>query len=255
VLDSADAAAVLEQACYPYDPATELLFRDFCEFLVRLAAVRYPQLPRLELQVQQMLAQHLLPLLGGGAGRQGGSRQPLQPRTSITRSDNAPVGVGSGAWGSSSSTAGPGHEQMQEDVVVYLQSQASLLQQLFAAIACAGGAAHTSSTTQQQQQPVQQATSAPDMQGASEQQQRQPGAASAWLQQAVTVRQVAAALHQAGWMQHWQLSPAAVSGMLLEGMFQVADPEGLRSVHMLCSGCIAWMPMLECWHKQYSFCD
>jgi hypothetical protein len=227
VLDSPDAAAVLQQPSYPYDPATELLFRDFCEFLVRLAAMRYPQLPRLELQVQQMLALHLLPLLGNGSGRQGGSRQPLQARTSITRSDNAPVGVGSGAWGSSS-TAGPGHEQLQEDVVMYLQSQAALLQQLFAAIACAGGTKHTSACTQQQQVDV-----AADVEYTSEQQQEQARAAS-WLQQAVTVRQVAAALHQAGWMQHWQLSLAAVSGTLLEGVLQVADPEGLRSVHMLC---------------------
>jgi hypothetical protein len=235
VLDSPDAAAVLEQPSHPHDPATELLFRDFCEFLVRLAAMRYPQLPSLKLQVQQMLAQHLLPLLGSGTGRQGGSR-PLQARASITRSDNAPVGVGSGAWGSSS-TAGPGHEQTQEDVVVYLQSQATLLQQLFAAIACAGGA--SSCTQQQQQQPLQQqADVAASVENSSEGQQEQACAASAWLQQAVTVRQVAAALHQAGWMQHWQLSPAAVCGMLLEGVLQVADPEGLRCV------CCAWNAML-----------
>lgn len=229
VLASANAAAVLQQPSFPYDPATELLFRDFCEVLVRLAAMRYPQLPRLELQVQQSLAQHLLPLLGGHAGRQGGSRQPLQARASITRSDASPVPAGAAVGGSTA--AGPGQEQSQEEVVLYLQSQALLLQQLFAALCSTVSRQHMSSDNQQQQQQPdtdQQPGTAADVPAGGRVDDQQAFADTAWLQQAVTVRQVAAALDQAGWLQHWQLSLAEVSGLLLEGVLQVADPEGPR---------------------------
>jgi hypothetical protein len=219
VLVGPHAAAVLQQPSHPYDPATELLFRDFSEFLVRLAAMRYPQLPRLELQVQQVLAQHLLPLLGGGAGRQGGFKPQLQARTSITRSDITPASAAAGAC--SSMMAASGHEQVQEGVVLYLQSQAMLLQQLFSALCCAGG-------RQQQQQLEQQTCRTPVDAVAGKQQEDQANADAAWLQQTVTVRQVAAALGQVGWLQQWQLGLAYVSGMLLEGVLQVADPEGLR---------------------------
>jgi hypothetical protein len=227
VLASPDAAAVLQQPCHPYDPATELLFRDFCEVLVRLAAMRYPQVPRLELQVQQLLAQHLLPLLGGGAGRQGGFRQSLQARASITN-DIAPMPAGGGVWGSMA--AGPGQEQLQEEVVMYLQSQTLLLQQLFAALCSACSRRHVPSCSQQLQDTEQQmgsAAGAPAIDQLDDQQD-QSFADTAWLQRAVTVRQVAAALDQAGWLQHWQLSLAEVSGLLLEGVLHVADPEGLR---------------------------
>lgn len=73
---TADAAAVLQPPQRPYDPTTELLFRDFAELLVRLAALRFPQLGSLEQQVQQCLQCHLLPLAAGASGRQAAAQQP-----------------------------------------------------------------------------------------------------------------------------------------------------------------------------------
>lgn len=136
-----------------------------------------------------------------------------------------------GAAVGGSTAAGPGQEQSQEEVVLYLQSQALLLQQLFAALCSTVSRQHMSSDNQQQQQQPdtdQQPGTAADVPAGGRVDDQQAFADTAWLQQAVTVRQVAAALDQAGWLQHWQLSLAEVSGLLLEGVLQVADPEGPR---------------------------
>jgi hypothetical protein len=63
VARTAAAAAVLQDAAPPHDPTREVLYRDFCELLVRLAAVRFPQLATLEQRLQMLLTQYLLPLL------------------------------------------------------------------------------------------------------------------------------------------------------------------------------------------------
>lgn len=59
---------MLQDACPAHDPAREVLYRDFCELLVRLAAVRFPQQATLEARLQTLLTQYLLPLLTQPAG-------------------------------------------------------------------------------------------------------------------------------------------------------------------------------------------
>lgn len=238
MLSTPDAAAVLTQPEQPYEPTTELLYRDFCELLVRLSAMRYPQLSSLDQKLQQVLVQHLLPLVGGGQGRQGGGRQSMQLRASLMH-----LTSGAGLSNSSSSiavapaavgpAAGAGPEQVmqQEGLALYLQSQAEPLQQLFAA--CTSGCCRPSteaavdgewhhewpgdSSYGHQQHQVQ---------GVQEKQAFPHASLSAG--QAVTVRQVVAALRHAGVLQQWQMDASAVAAVLLEGALGVADPAGLR---------------------------
>lgn len=54
-------------------PTHPLLFREFCEFLVRLAAARYRSLPGLERRLHTLINAHLLHQVGvAGGAQQGG---------------------------------------------------------------------------------------------------------------------------------------------------------------------------------------
>lgn len=236
-LSGTDAAAVLSQPRYPFDPTTELLYRDFCELMVRLAAVRYPQLTTLERQLQQVIIQHLLPLLGPGAGRPGGFRTSSAGIARMSQASSATV-ASSGAVSQAAASAvgmyapavaaavgasGADSEQLQNvDVVLYLQTQALALQQLYVAFVADGldhsaaaqaGVAEQVAAATANQVPVRADTTLDS---------------KAWWDTPVTVRQVLSVLQLTGVLQHWQLAADDVAALLLESLMSVADPEGPR---------------------------
>lgn len=231
VLSSPAAAGVLHEPEHPYDPTIELLYRDFCELLVRLSAVRYPQLPCLEQQVQQVITQHLLPLLGPGPGRTGGNRPcSVTTRTSSAQqgSSAAVASFGAASQMSAAGTAsaavasGIAADQLQqEQLVMYLQSKAGALQQLYAAILKSGplaGQLSGQAAASHENQLV--AGSTYDDAGVLD--------SKCWMWASVTVRQVVSVLQQTGVLQHWQLAVADVAKLLLAGVMTVVDPPGLR---------------------------
>lgn len=247
---------MLTQPQHPYDPTIQLLYRDFCELLVRLSAVRYPQLASLEQQVQHVIAQHLLPLVGPGPGRTGGYRQssagpariPLAPQASsatvasstsqVTARGSAPAAgyVSPAGLAAAAGVSGVGSDQLQhEDLVEYLQSQAGALQQLYAAfVAGVSQASHPAAKglAEGTQLVAKNRPISVDEHGSI-----------CWMSAPVTVRQVVAVLQQTGVLRHWQLAAAVVAGLLLEGVMTVADPEGPRCVELIAMQCAKTLEM------------
>lgn len=225
VATTAEAPAVTRQSHHLYDPNTELLFRDLCEFLVRVAAMRYPQLPCLEQQIQQLIAQNLLPLVGPASAKVGGYRQSLtSPNRSSMMSPVAAVsssatstGLGSTRMSTAPASAGAlkdGPEQLQpESLTLYLQSQAEKLKQVYAIFAAAPGAAQPLAVDCVRQGQQVQAVLADDA-----------VPINMWLDTAVTVRQVVTVLQQASVLQQWQLDGSLVASLLLDGFLSVAEP-------------------------------
>lgn len=180
---------------------------------MRVAAARYPLLPSLDAQLQQIITLHLLPLLGASARQLTGSS-----RASM-------LGVAAVSSAVLSSEDGMGLEQQlrSPEVVQYLQDHSELLQQLYVAIAAAGrpeGAACEDA-----------ATAACSAAPAAELEQ---GGAAAELEQSdvqqgmVTVRQVVACLESGGVLEHCQLSVEAAAACMLHNSLCVTDPQGAR---------------------------
>mgnify|MGYP001809834680 CR=1 FL=1 len=194
---------------------TQLLFRDFCEVLVRVAAARYPLLPSLDAQLQQVITLHLLPLLGASA----------RQLTGFSRASMLGVAAVSSAVLSSEDGMGLEQQLRSPEVVQYLQDHSELLQQLYVAIAAAGrpeGAACEDASTAA-------CSAAP----AAELEQ---GSAAAELcltacqQDTVSVWQVVACLQSGGVLEHCQLSVEAAAACLLHNTLHVTDPQGARCV-------------------------
>jgi hypothetical protein len=217
MLATADAAAVLQQPRQPYDANTQLLFRDFCELLVRLAAARYPTLPSLEQQVQRVLAHHIMPLLGSSLRQLAGGA-----RTSVLSASSAAAAAaghgGGGLAGSSCNGLAPGLRCPA--VTTCLSEHAGLLQQLFAAIAAG--------------QPQKADSQAPlAMQAAASTPEAASDDASVWKRASVTVRQVLVHLQTAGVLEQWQLPPDAVAAALLQNVLTASDPAEARCAAVL----------------------
>jgi hypothetical protein len=236
VLATADAAAVVHSVQHLADPTTELLYRDFCELLVRLAPLRYPRLPSLEQQLQQLIAYHLLPLLGPNTGRLSAARSSV-----IVERLTSSSAAGSGGPGSNFSAGNPtcmarsqlvGAEQLQQaDLVIYLQSQIEPLQEVFAAMMPAIGVTpgEAASVGPKEHVAAGCCTVERDMPRAAPQlNEIRPVHRREWLDQHITVRQVVQRLQQAAVLQQWQISPEDVAAALLDGWLSVADPEGPR---------------------------
>jgi hypothetical protein len=227
---AADASSSTSSSCC--NPGTPLLFRDFCELLVRLAAARYPLLPSLEMQLQQVISYHLLPLLGGSA-RQLASGA----RSSIIA---APAAAALGAACGSYDASGGCEQQLRHPAVVqYLQDHAGLLQQLYTAVQAAAGHVVTDGETQpdcitQQPQPTGQETesaasadtasnaTAVDGVGTSQ------GSSGRPAHKHITVQQLVACLQERGVLDQMQLSEAAAAACLLHNTLAVSDPQGAR---------------------------
>eukprot|EP00775_Hariotina_reticulata_P006988 gene6988-7202_t len=232
VLATADAGAVVRSIQHLADPTTELLYRDFCELLVRLAPLRYPRLPSLEQQVQQLILYHLLPLLGPSSSRLSAARSSATVER-LTLSSVAGCG-GSGT----NMLADRGRvcpEQLQQaDLVMYLQSQIEPLQEVFAAMLPAASVtlqpvSDTGSPGRREQLAATDcAAEECNMPGAPGQLNELSLHSTAWLDQYVTVRQVVQRLQQAGALQQWQMRSEDVAAALVEGWLSVADPEGPR---------------------------
>jgi hypothetical protein len=182
--------------------------------LVRVAAARYPLLPSLDVQLQQVITLHLLPLLGASARQLSGSS-----RASLL------AAAGSSAVLSCEEGVGLEQQLRSPEVVKYLQDHSELLQQLYAAFAAAGrpegGACEDANTAA--------CSAAP----AAELEQ---GGAAAELEQSavqqgtVTVRQVVACLQAGGVLEHCQLSVEAAAACMLHNTLHVTDPQGARCV-------------------------
>jgi hypothetical protein len=120
------AAAVIQDNTATHHPARELLFRDFCELIVRLSSQRYPQHATLEQQLQQVLSQHLMPLVANSA--------KAARRASTTASSTCMVAAAVGpVGGEMSGTGSPG--ALSEKVLQYLGQEVGRLQQLFELVA------------------------------------------------------------------------------------------------------------------------
>lgn len=207
-----ETAAALQHAgtssaCCHGTAGVQLLFRDFCEVLVRVAAARYPLLASLEMQVQQTLSYHLLPLLGGA------TRHPAGPaaRTSVV-AVTAPADA----------LGGCEQHLRSGEVVQYLRGHRQLLEQLFRAFAVAadsGGSAHASTAQQGAPAPA-------GVVGGTEQGSTMHGLP--WQQQPVLVCQVVARLQETGVLEHCQLSVEAAAACLLHSTLAVTDPQGVR---------------------------
>lgn len=63
----------------PHCPANELTFAAFAEALVRVAALRYADVPNLERRFSQLVNYHLLPLLPKTSGKGAAMGTSLQP--------------------------------------------------------------------------------------------------------------------------------------------------------------------------------
>ena len=70
------ASGVLQDLAPLHHPHSELLYRDFCEALVRIAFVRYPHHPSLEARLQHLITAHVLPL----SSRRGPQQWLPQPK-------------------------------------------------------------------------------------------------------------------------------------------------------------------------------
>ena len=95
---SSGAAAVLTTAAVVGDPlplhspAQELLFRDFCEALVRVGHLKFLQLPTLDRRVQALLQGYILAhagKVGTPAACQGGTQTRSGPAASSSCSLSA----------------------------------------------------------------------------------------------------------------------------------------------------------------------
>lgn len=75
---AASESCQLFQGLPPHYPATELLFREFCEVIVRLAVVRHRALPGLERRLHQLINLTLLPCTGTKKGAAPPSKTPLE---------------------------------------------------------------------------------------------------------------------------------------------------------------------------------
>jgi hypothetical protein len=139
----ASVAAPLQQldarqwAQAPHDPAACVSFREFAEWLVRVAARRYPAVPSLARCVQTVLQQHVVPLTT--AARQ-------QPQQQLA----APVGASSGVAAGLLPMSGPVHAPTGasgvsettwerqlggKEVVAYLRARGPQLRMAFGAVA------------------------------------------------------------------------------------------------------------------------
>lgn len=197
------APAVLLQAEHAADPAIQLLFRDFCEVLVRVAVLRYPQLPRPELALATVLEQHLLPLLRA-VHRLGSNRERAGSATAR--------GVEECGVLCMASTAAPTTQQQQDKLVLYqyLQSQARGLQALF--LACV--AAH----------PVCQAGGEQDIMHST----LYTAPSADWRSAQATPRQVIFVLQDSGLLRTWGLESVSVVQQLIAGVLGARDPEAPR---------------------------
>lgn len=237
------ALAALQQAraidgCYA--ASTPLLFRDFCEVLVRLSAVRYPLLTSLEQQLQQVMSYHLLPLLGGSARHLAGG----VPRASVIAAAAAAT-----AAGGSEALGGCEQQLRSSEVVQYLQVHKQLLQQLFAmlveapqgaaaAAACpaSDSSSDAASTTNALPQAAPAVASDADASAAGEHEQSvaaaavdaAQGDALGWQREGVLVRHVVSCLQAAGVLEQCQLSMEAAAACLLHNTVAVMDPQGVR---------------------------
>jgi len=241
----ADQAALqqLQDPVGAYNPGKQLLFRDFCELLVRLAAARYPLLPTLEMQLQQVMSFHLLPLLNAS----GAARPPASAsRASVLAAAAASLG---------SNGVNAGCEQLlcSTEVQQCLRGYIHLLQQLFSTIAAGGSgracqeaAAAASDATpgseggaaglQQQQGGTSCCTSqdqgansrpVPEASGLAAAGQTSTSS-SAWHQEAASVLQVVQCLQVSGVLDQWQLGVELVAACLLHHMMGATDPQGAR---------------------------
>jgi hypothetical protein len=86
VLQTEQAAAVVDDEGRAVAPCRELCYRDFCELLVRLAYTMFPALPGLHAQLQQLICQHLEPLFTSPPGP-GYYRERLSPAVAHTVRD------------------------------------------------------------------------------------------------------------------------------------------------------------------------
>lgn len=242
---AADQAALqqLQDPVGGYNPGKQLFFRDFCELLVRLAAARYPLLPTLEMQLQQVMSYHLLPLLNAS----GAARPPASAsRASV-------LAAAAASLGSSGINAGCEQQLCSTEVQQCLRGYIHLLQQLFSTMAageprhaCQEAAAAASDATpcsegspaglqQQQQQggtsrctsPDRGASSRPPT-GASGRTAAGQTSSSAWQHEAVSVRQVVQCLQVCGVVDQWQLGVEVVAACLLHHIMGVTDPQGAR---------------------------
>lgn len=224
---AAEALQLAHAADGCYNPGTQLLFRDFCEVLVRVAAARYPLLPSLEMQLQQVMSYHMLPLLGGSSRQLAGAAS----RASIIAAAAAASAVSGGEG------AGGCEQQLRgAEVVQYLQSHVQLLQELFVAFAeagqgapgasCAVGSSKVSATSQPQLQKeaVEHVDETTGQHGGDALQQD----GQLWQHKAVLVRQIAACLQSAGVLEQHKLSLEAVAACLLHNALAVTDPQGVR---------------------------
>jgi hypothetical protein len=208
VLASAGAPAVVQQPRAPYTPDQRLLFRDFCEVLVRVAALRYPTgAAGLEAQLQRLLAHNIMPLLGGGSGSSNSRQLAGGARTSLLSASAAAMAHGSGG---SSGCGGPDSSApllRSRLVQEWLGEHVGLLQQLYGAVVagCAGAAAEPAGTTN-----------------------AGGGSSSLWLTDAVTVRQVLSHLQACGWLEQWQLAPEAAASALLHDVLTPSEPAEAR---------------------------
>lgn len=124
MLGTHEACAVVSDDQPVNSPVAELSYKDFCEALVRIAHARYPLLPTLERQVQQLISQHLLPM--GGSPAKGASRLTTPA-----------VAAAPAAMQAADNAAGEGRSVIEsllghEVVVRYLRSQHQHLRRLFA---------------------------------------------------------------------------------------------------------------------------
>jgi hypothetical protein len=185
----------------------QLLFRDFCEVLVRVTAARYPLLPSLEMQVQQVLSYHLLPLLVGTARHPAARASVVAAAAAVAAA--ALVDVPGGCW----------EQQLRaSEVVQYLRGHRQLLEQLFRAFAAAGDSGSAYASTQQDV-PAAAGVDGTE-QGSSHELSRQ--------QQPVLVCQVVARLQETVVLEPAQLSMEAAAACLLHSALAVTDPQGVR---------------------------
>ena len=126
-----------------HHPARELLYRDFCELIVRLSSQRYPQLLSLEQQLQQVLSQHLVPLVASSATA-ARRASTTSSATCVSAAAAGPPGGGMGGTGSP--------EALEEEVVQYLGQEVDRLQQLFELVAMPSTEREDMRNQQQQQQ-------------------------------------------------------------------------------------------------------
>lgn len=128
-------------AAAAYDPLVELSFREFAECLVRIAALRYPQLPSPARSLQVVLQQHVVPLLTssrqrqpqGSAGAVGACAAGAAAAAALQRSQQ--LAAAPAVATSASAAAGWEQQMASEEVVGFLRLRSKQLQAAFAAVA------------------------------------------------------------------------------------------------------------------------